>query len=87
MFWLELEKLKPNPRNPHLHSEEFYDELSYCIDNFDIMTPLITDSDYQIISGNAKYEAAKRLKRDKVPVMLVKHLSEADKKAFALAEM
>ena len=87
MFWVELGKLKPNPRNPHLHCEEFYDELSYCVDNFDIMTALVIDDDYRIISGNAKYEAAKRLKRDKVPVMLVEHLSEADKKAFALAEM
>ena len=85
-FEVNLTDLKPNKKNPRKHKEKDILLLSDAIKRFKIVIPLIIDESYNILAGNARYEALKRLGVEKVLVVRYDHLSEVDIRAFILAE-
>ena len=50
------------------------------------MNPVLIDGDNSVIAGHGRLEAAKQLGWDKVPTLRVDHLSEAEKRAYILAD-
>ena len=70
--YLNLDLLHPFENNPFQSvDEKEYDELRDSIINFGIITPLIvnkSDDGYEIISGHRRWQIAKELKLDVVPV-------------------
>lgn len=78
--------LTPNPKNSRTHSGKQIQLIASSIERFGFVVPIIIDEQSQIAAGHAKWEAAKLLNLNEVPTIRISFLSEADRRAFALAE-
>lgn len=78
--------LASNPRNARRHSDKQIQQVAASIERFGFLVPIVIDGDQMIAAGHGRWEAAKRLKLTTVPVIRAAFLSEADRRAFALAE-
>lgn len=83
---LDPDALIPNPRNARTHSEKQIGQIAASIRRFGFAVPITVDDDGNIVAGHGRWLAAKRLGLNEVPVIRVKFLSEADRRAFALAD-
>lgn len=80
------DELKPNPRNPRLHSARQIKQIAKSIEAFGFNVPLLVDRDSQVIAGHGRLAAAKLLKIDQVPTLALEHLTDAQAKAFLIAD-
>ena len=78
--------LKPNPKNVRVHSAKQIEQLSRSIDRFGFNSPILIDSDDMVICGHGRLEAAKRLQLVAIPTIRIEHLTEAQKRAFVIAD-
>jgi DNA modification methylase len=83
---LSLRRLRPTRRNARTHSKKQIGEIANSVVRFGFINPIIADSRNQIIAGHARAQAAELLGLTKVPVIRVAHLSEAEIRAFMLAD-
>lgn len=81
-----IERLRTCSRNARTHSKKQVQEIAGSIAAYGFMVPLVVDSDGTIVAGNARYLAAQHLGLDRVPVIVATHLSDVEKRAFALAD-
>lgn len=86
MDMVEIEKLIPYVNNARTHSPEQIFKLRSSIREFGFINPVIIDSKFNIIAGHGRVIAAKDENIKKVPCVLVDHLSEAQKKAYIIAD-
>jgi hypothetical protein len=82
----ELSRLIPYARNARTHSETQIAEIAGSIAAFGFMTPVLVDSTGVIIAGHGRVLAARKLKLDKIPVIVVDHLTEGERRAYAIAD-
>lgn len=78
--------LKPYPRNARTHSKRQIEQIARSIQRFGFNNPILVDDNLQIIAGHGRVEAAKLLGLEEVPMVRLSHLSEADKRAYILAD-
>jgi len=78
--------LKPYPRNARTHSRKQIGQIADSIKTFGWTNPVLIDAEDSIIAGHGRVEAAKLLGLDRVPTLLIDHLSEAQKRAYILAD-
>jgi len=78
--------LVPDPRNPRIHDRAQIGAIAKSIESFGFNAPILVDKDNRIVAGHGRFEAAKLLKLTKAPVIRLEHLSEAQAKAFMLAD-
>jgi DNA modification methylase len=78
--------LRPYPNNARTHSKKQVRQIANSIAKFGFCNPLLIDDDKQIIAGHGRVEAAKLLGIAAVPTYRLSHLSEADKRAYILAD-
>lgn len=78
--------LTPNPRNARTHSERQVSQIAASIGRFGFVTPIIVDDAGLIVAGHGRWSAAKLLNLSEVPVIRIQFVSEADRRAFALAD-
>lgn len=78
--------LKPNPRNARTHTNMQISQIAASIDRFGWLVPIIIGNDNMIAAGHGRWLAAKSKGFDEVPVIRAKFLTDADRRAFALAE-
>jgi ParB-like chromosome segregation protein Spo0J len=78
--------LRPSPRNARLHSRKKIRQLSQSINALKVIAPILVDEDFEILAGHARWAAAKLLGLREIPVVQIKHLSEAEKRAYRLAD-
>ena len=78
--------LQPNPKNPRNHSAKQLQQIANSIERFGFIVPIVCDDDGLIVAGHGRWAGAALLKMDAVPVVRVQFVSEADRRAFALAE-
>ena len=78
--------LRPYPGNARTHSPKQIKQISRSIARFGFNNPVLVDDDDQIIAGHGRVEAAKLLNMKTVPTVRLSHLSEAEKKAYILAD-
>lgn len=78
--------LRPYPGNARTHSPKQIKQISRSIERFGFNNPVLVDDDDQIIAGHGRVEAAKLLNMKTVPTVRLSHLSEAEKKAYILAD-
>ncbi len=78
--------LKPYPRNARTHSPKQIQQLAASIREFGFTVPVLIDADGMILAGHARIEAAKLLDLKQVPTICIDHLSEAQKRAYILAD-
>lgn len=83
---IEISKLKPYKRNPRVHSERQIDLIAQSIKNFGFTAPILIDENNTVLSGHGRLAAAKKLHLSKVPVRIIKNLSEHQKKAYVIAD-
>src|SRR5450631_1655584 len=81
-----LEKLIPYARNPRTHSEAQVAQIAASIAAFGFNNPLLVDTKAGIIAGHGRLLAARKLHLTEVPVIILDHLSEAQKRAYILAD-
>jgi len=78
--------LIPYARNSRTHSEEQIAQVAASIKEFGFTNPVIIDEDNGIIAGHCRVLAAQKLKIEEVPCVQVTGWSEAQKKAYVIAD-
>src|SRR5262245_34890584 len=78
--------LRPYPNNARTHSKKQVRQIARSIEKFGFCNPILIDDNKQIIAGHGRVEAAKLLGIEAVPTCRLSHLSEADKRAYILAD-
>lgn len=78
--------LQPDPRNARLHSKQQIRQIARSIQSFGFNVPVIVDSNNKILCGHGRVEAAKSLGLDQIPIIQLDHLTEAQARAFAIAD-
>ena len=86
MRMVETAKLVPYINNARTHSPAQIAKLRASIREFGFLNPVIIDGDCGIIAGHGRVLAAQEEGLEKVPCVLADHLTEAQKKAYILAE-
>lgn len=81
-----LSALKPARRNARKHTDKQIEQIAAAFTMFRVLVPLIVDPSGRIVAGHGRFEAAKRLGLQEVPVIQVDHLTETELRAFALAD-
>jgi DNA modification methylase len=84
--YLKISGLKPNPRNARLHPQKQLHQIAASIREFGFNIPVLIDRDNVIIAGHGRVEAARMLSMETVPVLRIEHLTDEQKRAFALAD-
>ena len=84
---VSLSLLKPYERNAKIHGEDQIQKLMDSIREFGFLSPcLVERGSYNLIAGHGRIEAAKRLGWEKVPCVFVEDISEAQRRAYILAD-
>ena len=83
---LEVSKLIPYARNSRTHSEEQVIQIAGSIQEFGFTNPVLVGTENDIIAGHGRVMAAKKLGISKVPCIRLGHLSDAQKKAYIIAD-
>lgn len=81
-----LERLQPYEKNARLHSEEQVKQIAASIAEFGFLNPILVDSKDGIVAGHGRLLASKELALNEVPVIVLDHLTEAQKKAYILVD-
>lgn len=86
MEMVAVEKLVPYVNNARTHSPEQITKLRSSLREFGFINPVIIDKDYGVIAGHGRLMAAKDEGIKEVPCVLVDYLTEAQKKAYIIAD-
>ena len=81
-----LDRLKPYDRNARTHSAEQVAQIAASIVEFGFTNPILVDSSDGIIAGHGRLSAAQELGLKTVPVVVLDHLSDRQRKAYILAD-
>jgi DNA modification methylase len=81
-----VHKLRRNKHNPRTHSKKQIRQIANCILRFGWTYPILIDENGVIVAGHGRYEAALLLGLREVPVIVIAGLSDAEKRALALAD-
>jgi DNA modification methylase len=84
--YIETEKLVPYARNSRTHSGEQVQQIMGSIKEFGFTNPILVDADGVIIAGHGRTMAAQRLGMKEVPCLRLSHLTEAQKRAYVIAD-
>ena len=79
-------ELIPYVNNSRTHSDEQVIQIASSIKEFGFTNPILTDGENGIIAGHGRLMAAKKLGLKEVPTIELSHLSEAQKKAYIIAD-
>ena len=80
------DRLRPYERNARTHSTEQVAKIAASIAEFGFTNPILVDSDDGIIAGHGRLMAAKELGLAEVPVIVLDHLTDAQRRAYILAD-
>lgn len=86
MQLVQTAKLVPYVNNARTHSPEQIMKLRSSLREFGFINPVIIDRDYNVIAGHGRIMAAKEEGIDEVPCVFVDYLTEAQKKAYIIAD-
>jgi DNA modification methylase len=81
-----IEKLVPYARNPRTHSAAQVAQIAASIVEFGFNAPILVDSSAGVIAGHGRLQAARKLGLEEVPVIVLDHLSESQKRAYIIAD-
>jgi DNA modification methylase len=84
--WQSVDRLIPYAKNARTHSDEQVAQIAGSIKEFGFNNPVLVDKDNSVIAGHGRLMAARKLGMDKVPVVQLGHMTEAQKKAYIIAD-
>ena len=82
----ETASLIPYARNSRTHSDAQVAKIAASIKEFGFLNPIIVDGDSGIIAGHGRLMAAHKLGLAQVPVVEASHLTDAQKRAYVIAD-
>lgn len=82
----KVDELIPYSKSARLHSEAQVAQIAASIIEFGFTNPVLIDGEKGIIAGHGRLMAAKKLGLKEVPVIVLDHLSETQKKAYIIAD-
>lgn len=83
---MPIHALKPQDRNARTHSKRQIRQIAASIRQFGFNNPILIDDDLKIIAGHGRVAAAQSVGPTTVPTVRLSHLSEADKRAYVIAD-
>ena len=86
MELVDIGRLIPYVNNARTHSPEQIAKLRSSLREFGFINPVLVDKDYNVIAGHGRIAAAKEEGLTKIPCVFVEHLSDAQKKAYIIAD-
>ena len=86
LVWRNIADLIPYARNSRTHSDEQVAQIAASIKEFGWTNPILTDGDNGLIAGHGRLMAARKLGHTEVPTIELTGLSEAQKKAYIIAD-
>ena len=86
ILFVAIGDLIPDPDNPRKHGRAQISAIAKSIEAFGFNAPILVDKNNKIVAGHGRYEAAMLLAIDKVPVILLDHLTPIQAKAYMLAD-
>lgn len=81
-----IEKLVPYAKNSRTHSDAQVAQIAASIREWGWTTPVLVDETGSIIAGHGRLQAARRLQMTEVPVVVATGWSEAQKRAYVIAD-
>lgn len=84
--WRSVEQLIPYARNARTHSDEQVAQIAASVREFGWTNPVLVDEADGIIAGHGRVMAARKLGMDQVPVIVLSGLTEAQKRAYVIAD-
>jgi DNA modification methylase len=84
--WRPLGELIPYARNPRTHTDAQVAQIAASIREFGWTNPVLVDGANGIIAGHGRVLAARKLGLEQVPVIELGHMSEAQRRAYVLAD-
>ena len=86
IIYKKVQDLIPYINNSRTHSEEQVNQIVASINEFGFTNPLLIDEKDNIIAGHGRLLASKKLKMEEVPCIVLSGLTEAQKKAYIIAD-
>lgn len=86
IVYKSVKELVPYARNSRTHSDEQVAQIMASIKEFGFTNPVLTDGENGIIAGHGRVMAAQRMGLEEVPTIELSHLTEAQKKAYIIAD-
>ena len=86
VVYIPLDTLAEYPNNPRQHDSQQIIKIQRSIESFGFINPILVDEKGQIIAGHARLKAAQLAHMEEVPVIRLGHLSEAQKRAYRIAD-
>lgn len=83
---IETSRLVPYARNARTHSPAQVKQLQASLREFGFVNPILIDGDFNVIAGHGRLLAAQAEGLEKVPCVFVEHLTDAQKRAYILAD-
>ena len=83
---IPIDDLVPYANNAKIHDKKQIAQLRASLREFGFVTPVLIDFDNNIIAGHGRVEAARAEGMTEVPCVLVSNLTEAQRKAYILAD-
>lgn len=80
------DQLSPDPRNARMHSDHQITQIVNSILEYGFTNPVLADRKGRIIAGHARVLAARKLGLRSVPVIILEHLTEMQKRAYIIAD-
>jgi DNA modification methylase len=82
----DVASLKPYARNARTHSKRQIKQIAESIERFGFVNPVLVGDDGTIIAGHGRVDAARLLRLRTVPTLALSHLTEAEKRAYVIAD-
>ena len=86
IIYKKVQELIPYLNNSRTHSEEQVNQICASINEFGFTNPLLIDEKDMIIAGHGRLLASKKLGMEEVPCIVLEGLTEAQKKAYIIAD-
>ncbi len=81
-----LDRLIPYARNARTHRDDQVAQIAASIIEFGWTNPILVDSEGGIVAGHGRLLAARKLGLDSVPVVVLDHLTPAQRRAYVIAD-
>ena len=82
---LRVRDLIANPNNARTHSPRQVEQIARSIQKFGFNCPVLIDGGNHILAGHGRVAAAKLLGLALVPTLRIDHLTDTEKRAYAIA--
>jgi DNA modification methylase len=83
---IETSSLIPYARNSRVHDDQQVNQIAASINEFGFLNPIIIDGENGIIAGHGRVLAASKLAIDRLPCIEAKHLTDAQRQAYVIAD-